>query len=43
MITMKEALSLPELQMAIMHTGESGLFRKIRWVHVMDTEEVRLF
>lgn len=43
MITMKEALSFPELQMAVVHTGKSGLFRKIRWVHVMDTEDVGLF
>lgn len=43
MITMNEALSLPELQNAMVLTGKSGLIRKIRWVHVMDTEDVGLF
>lgn len=43
MITMRETLSLPELQNALVHTGKSGLSRKIRWVYVIDTENVGLF
>ena len=43
MITMRETLSLPELQSAMVLTGKSGLSRKIRWVHVIDTEDVGHF
>ncbi|MFC4803274.1 PucR family transcriptional regulator [Neobacillus sp. GCM10023253] len=43
MITMREVLQFPELQKAVVHAGKGGLGRKVRWVHVMDTEDVGLF
>ncbi|WP_284036920.1 PucR family transcriptional regulator [Neobacillus sp. 114] len=43
MITMREVLHFPELQKAVVHAGKGGLSRKVRWVHVMDTEDVGLF
>jgi purine catabolism regulator len=43
MITMRETLSIPELQNAMVLTGKSGLNRKIRWVHVIDTDDVGHF
>ncbi|KKK38197.1 hypothetical protein WQ57_10370 [Mesobacillus campisalis] len=43
MITMREALSLPELQTAMVHTGKNGLGRTIRWVHLIDTDDVGHF
>ncbi|MED1469188.1 PucR family transcriptional regulator [Bacillus salipaludis] len=43
MITVREILHFLELQKAVVHAGKNGLGRKVRWAHVMDTEDVGLF
>ncbi|TKC16341.1 hypothetical protein FA727_15445 [Robertmurraya kyonggiensis] len=43
MLTMNEILNLPELQSAIVHTGKNGLGRNVRWVHVIDHDDVGYF
>ncbi|MEQ2527299.1 PucR family transcriptional regulator [Bacillaceae bacterium CLA-AA-H227] len=40
---MNEILNLPELQSAILHAGRNGLGRNIRWVHVIDHDDVGYF
>jgi purine catabolism regulator len=43
MITVQESLRLPELQEIIDRSGQGGLARKIRWVHVIDHKDVAHF
>ncbi|TCP20717.1 PucR-like helix-turn-helix protein [Scopulibacillus darangshiensis] len=43
MITVKEALRLPELDTVTVRAGKSGLFRKIRWAHVIDHDDMQHF
>lgn len=43
MITVQESLRLPELQKIIVKSGQSGLARKISWVHVIDHDDVAHF
>lgn len=43
MITVQEALRLPELQNVIIHSGKGGLARKIRWVHIIDHDDIGHF
>lgn len=43
MITIQDALRLGELENAIIHSGKSGLARKIRWVHVIDHDDIGHF
>lgn len=43
MITVREVLRLTELSNMVVRTGERGLYRKIRWVHVIDHDDVGHF
>ncbi|MCZ2257827.1 PucR family transcriptional regulator [Sporosarcina sp. G11-34] len=43
MITVKDSLRLPELQNVIIRSGISGVARKIRWVHVVDHDDIAHF
>ena len=43
MITVREALRLTELSNIVVRTGERGLYRKIRWAHVIDHDDVGHF
>ena len=43
MITVQDTLRLPALQKVIVRSGKSGLARKIRWVHIIDHEDVGHF
>jgi len=42
-ITIQDALRLPELENAVILSGKSGLARKIRWVHVIDHDDIGHF
>lgn len=43
MITVQDSLRLPALQNVIVRSGKSGLARKIRWVHIIDHDDVAHF
>ncbi|WP_018392048.1 PucR family transcriptional regulator [Bacillus sp. 37MA] len=43
MITVREAILLTELNNVTVRAGKRGLFRKIRWAHVIDHDDMRHF
>src|SRR4051794_17043145 len=43
MITVREILLLPNLNGVTVRAGKRGLFRKIRWAHVIDHDDMRHF
>ena len=43
MITVQDSLRLPELQHVVIRSGKGGLARKIRWVHIIDHDDIGHF
>ncbi|MED1469187.1 PucR family transcriptional regulator [Bacillus salipaludis] len=43
MITVKEALQLPQLSSVTVRSGQKGLYRRVRWAHTFEYDDVKHF